>query len=415
MPESDGTWGNPGHPSSGRRPRPHVELLAGWSALARLERGWREIHERAPLPVPCLAFEAVPSLRDSGLVRGLPAALLVHLAGALVGILPVEIHRSLLGVPIVRFLGAGLLDRHEPLLSPEAAGVDPLRVLAGLARALRRQPILDLGPLRPDGIGGPWLAAALRHRAGWTALPALNEYRVDLAGGWNRVRLSLPLPLREDAREGLARARRRAPTRVQLFRAREAGVVRELLSLGTGGRAPEPLAALLERGARRSRLVVGRLVHDGRPIAGLVAWVEGGHATLLVARDDGAHRHLHPRRTLLVALVRHLVEREACSRLLLPPARHDGRLGLVPRAQEHLVGTLRAGFARALAGLGLALGGGRRLVLPRGPYRLDGSPPARGPAFRSPARTLLARGWAARRLPAGVGSSPGRLPAPTEI
>jgi len=371
-----GSWGNPGRSPAGARPRPHVELLAGWPALARLERDWRALHGHDPRPVPCLAWETVEALRATDLVRGLPAALLLHVGGHLAGIVPLELHRTLFGVPVARFLGAGVLDRHEPLLSPEGLAVDPLRVLAGLARSLHHQPILDLGPLRADGTGGPWLARPLEERLGWSVLPGLREYRLDLAGGWNRIRLSLPLTLREDARHGLERARRRAPTEVRLFRAREAGVVREILALGPGSRAGRPAdvlaAELLERGARRGKVIVGRLVLGGRLVAGIAAWMENHQAALVAVRDDGSHREIHPRRVLLVALVRHLAEREACTRILLPPARHDSRFGLVPREQVRLIGTLRAGLARLLAGLGLKLGGGRRLLLPLRPWEEPG-------------------------------------------
>jgi len=376
MAQGTGSWGSPGRSPAGARPRPHVELLAGWPALVRLERHWRALHAQDPRPVPCLAWETVEALRVTSVVRGLPAALLLHVGGHLAGIVPLELHRTLLGVPVARFLGAGILDRHEPLLSPEGLAVDPLRVLAGLARALRHQPILDLGPLRADGAGAPWLARTLESRLGWSTLPGLREYRLDLAGGWNRVRLSLPLPLREDARQGLERARRQAPTEVRLLRAREAGIVREILGLGPGSRPGTPAdalaAELLERGARRGKVIVGRLVLGGRLIAGVAAWMENHQASLVALRDDGNHRELHPRRVLLVALVRHLAERETCNRILLPPARHDSRLGLVPREQVRLVGTLRAGLARALAGLGLKLGGGRRLLLPLAPWPSPG-------------------------------------------
>ncbi len=417
MAEGTGSWGSPGRSRARGRPRPHVELLAGWPAIARLEREWRTLHAHDPRPVPCLAWEAVEALRATGLGRGLPAALLVHVGGRLAGILPLELHRTLLGVPLARFLGAGILDRHEPLLSPEGLAVDPLRVLAGLARALRHQPILDLGPLRADGIGAPWLSGALEGRLGWSTLHGLREYRLDLAGGWNRVRLSLPLPLREDARHGLERARRRAPTDVRIFRAREAGVVREILGLGPGSRAgsaADTLATgLLERGARRGKVIVGRLVVGGRLVAGVAAWMENHQASLVALRDDGKHGQIHPRRVLLVALVRHLAEREACSRILLPPARHDSRLGLVPREQVRLVGTLRAGLARALAGLGLKLGGGRRLVLPLAPWPNPGLPGTVPLVLPGRARVVLREAF--RRAPARRSGRPANAIGGTDV
>ncbi len=377
------SWGTPGQPAAAMVPRPRVELRAGWPALAALERDWRRLHGEDPHPVPSLAWEAVEALRAAGLCRGLPAALVLHGEGRPGGIVPLELHRTALGIPVARFLGEGVLDRHEPLLSTGWTGVDPLRVFAGLARRLGRQPILDLGPLRAGGSRASWLLENLGDRLGWTSLPGLREYRLDLHGGWNRVRLSLPLPLREDARRGLARARRRAPTGVRVFRAREAGVVREILDLAPG-RTPGSLPARLpgdmaERGARRGKVIVGRLVHGGRLVAGVLAWMENHQATLLAVRDDGRLGGIHPRRVLLVELVRHLATRETCTRLLLPPMPGDHGLGLVPREQLRLVGTLRAGIARVLAGVGLHLGGGRRLLLPLAPWP--------GPAARA-ARTL---------------------------
>ncbi len=335
-----------------------LEFHRGWEAVSALESAWRRLTQIHPDPAPCISWEAVNALQEVGLRRSTPLVVGLRMDGRLEAIFPFSA-RSWVGGIHMRFLGARLLHRHEPLVAPRVRALPAAPILKRIARKLGRGVLYDLAGLTPEGFGADWLRQSLSSTPGWYSAQGAREATISVAGGWEAVHVTVPQSLRRAAREARERARHQGDYRLAMVDGARK-YLEQLLSLATrqGGfarsRPGRVLFALLRGAVEQGRILLAT-AHLGEELAaGSAVWIASGRAVELFATESAELVRFAPAKVLRVALLEHLAELEGVEQFRLPPG-HAGQtsdLSPIPQYQERFWGAPFPGPARIAAQLG---------------------------------------------------------------
>lgn len=347
---------------AGRRwsTRPYVvEVHRGWEAVELLKAPWDWLLSTHPYPLPCACWDAARALEAASPRPVTPLLVVLRISDRVEGLIPLEISDWFGGV-LLRFLGQGLFHRHEPLISSEAARIDPRPVLRTVAQRLGRAVLFNLAGIRPEGVGAAWMDQGLTGAPGWLRDQARREVAVDLGGGWGKVRASLSGRLRQlhDRAEEIARDR--GAIRLKLVdqppRGSLQAAVEEMdrASGSSGPASPALMQALMDRAAPGGRVRLALLQMGDRTLAASVIWQMNRQAVELLAHWDAAHRDFAPDALLRLKVIEELARRETAENLLLPP---DDRglewgLGAIPAYQSRYWGSPYPGLCRLTAHAG---------------------------------------------------------------
>ncbi len=342
--------------TSSRSVRPYtLDLRIGWSALRTLEGSWNRMIESHPEPLPCSSWEAAQALEAHVPSKGVPVVVRAQVDGATEVLLPLELIRWPGGAH-ARFLGGGWLERHEPLVTPRGATIAADGLLRRLARRLGRAVVFDLDALPPRGLGAEWLCRGLVGSAGWHRVRGRREGRVSLAGGWDRVRVSVPGSLRRRARLAFERASRVGFIELHYDEEPHREDLDAIFDFARRSRLDPLRAALVasvaEEAARRGRLRIALLRFQEKTAAATLYWHAGQQAVELCSVHDPECERLELASVLRLDLLRHLAEEGRARSLLLSRDGAAASLSLDCQHQERLIGAPLPGFGRIAAQLG---------------------------------------------------------------
>lgn len=338
------------------RPSARIDLAIGWDALDRLAPDWERLFVQHPRPVPWSSPAGLRALRTTWTDTREPLAATVSQNGLVRLILPLELVRR--GPFLtVRGLGRGAFHRFEPLVGADAALYQPGEVLRGIVRRLRRPVLFDVAGLWPEAPGARWLGEAVHDAPGWFPSEGALDYEVPLEPSWPAEHAAIRRSFRDRAARGAERARSGGGLATTIFRADTAedlGFLFELVRRRgrfLDGRAGRAIARLAEESAGTGRLLLGRTMHAGRPVAGLALWIGRAQAIELLAAHDPQAEALAPDAALRIEAIRVLVEQERVRSLVMPPGQKPDTAGLcaAPRRQLRLWGAPVGGALRLTA------------------------------------------------------------------
>lgn len=340
------------------RPSARIDLAIGWDALDALAPDWERLFVQHPRPVPWSSPAGLRALRTTWTDAREPLAATVSQNGLVRLILPLELLRR---GPVftVRGLGRGAFHRFEPLVGADAALYPPGEVLRGVVRRLRRPVLFDVAGLWPEAPGARWLAETVNDAAGWFPSEGALDFEVPLEPSWPAEHAAIRRSFRDRAARGAERARADGGLATTIFRAEAAEDLAFLFDLVRRrgrfleGRAGRAIARLAEESAGTGRLLLGRTVLAGRPVAGVALWIGRSQAIELLAAHDPQAEALAPDAALRIEAIRVLVEQEKVRSLVMPPGQKPDAAGLcaAPRRQMRLWGAPVSGTVRLAARL----------------------------------------------------------------